>query len=168
MGYAHALTAAQRQRLGDVAELYQLPDLRAAPLDGTLRFGLLADPQYADVKADVPANLYYRHALHKLPQAITALNQQPLDFVVTLGDLVDRHWASYATLLPLYDRLLHPHAVVLGNHDAQTIAQHLDDALPLPKSYYAFQLPGWRFIVYDGNDISLYCNQHNGDDRTAG
>lgn len=165
MGYAHALTAAQRQRLGDVAELYQLPDLRAAPLDGTLRFGLLADPQYADVEADVPANLYYRHALHKLPQAINVLNQQPLDFVVTLGDLVDRHWASYATLLPLYDRLLHPHAVVLGNHDAQTIAQHLDDALPLPKSYYAFQLPGWRFIVYDGNDISLYCNQHNGDDR---
>ncbi len=49
MGYAHALTAAQAS--GSVMSLscISYPDLRAAPLDGTLRFGLLADPQYADV-----------------------------------------------------------------------------------------------------------------------
>ncbi|WP_336778371.1 metallophosphoesterase [Pantoea sp. USHLN256] len=165
MSYPHPLTALQRELLGDVAELYALPHLRAAPLNGTLRFGLIADPQYADIDADVAKNLYYRQALHKLPQAIEALNQQPLDFVVTLGDLVDRHWHSYAAILPLYDRLEHPHAVVLGNHDAQTITQHLNEAAALPKSYYAFGLPGWRFIVYDGNDVSLYCNTLNGDDR---
>jgi 3',5'-cyclic AMP phosphodiesterase CpdA len=139
--------------------------VRLAPLSNTLRFGLIADPQYADIEADVAKNLYYRHALHKLPQAIEALNQQPLDFVVTLGDLVDRDWCSYAAILPIYDRLEHPHVVVLGNHDAQTIAQHLNEAAALPKSYYAFGLEGWRFIVYDGNDVSLYCNTLNGDDR---
>lgn len=165
MSYPHPLTELQRELLGDVAELYALPDVRSAPLSSTLRFGLIADPQYADIDADMAKNLYYRHALRKLPQAIEVLNQQPLDFVVTLGDLVDRDWNSYAAILPIYDRLEHPHAVVLGNHDAQTIAQHLNEAAALPKSYYAFGLQGWRFIVYDGNDISLYCNTQNGDDR---
>lgn len=167
MSYPHPLTALQRELLGDVAELYALPNVRSAPLSNTLRFGLIADPQYADIDPDRDKHLYYRHALHKLPQAIDALNQQPLDFVVTLGDLVDRYWESYAAVLPLYQRLEHPHAVVLGNHDAQTIAQHLNDAAALPKSYYAFSLKGWRFIVYDGNDISLYCNAMNGDDRAT-
>lgn len=164
MTHPHPLTSSQRELLGDVAELYALPDLRPTVLDRTLRFGLIADPQYADVAPDIANNLYYRHAVHKLPQAISALNQQPLDFVVTLGDLVDRHWESYAAVLKLYDRLEHPHAVVLGNHDVQTIAQHLNNRAPLPKSYYAFRLAGWRFIVYDGNDVSHYCNALNGDD----
>ncbi len=164
MTHPHPLTSSQRELLGDVAELYALPDLRPTVLDRTLRFGLIADPQYADVAPDIANNLYYRHALHKLPQAISALNQQLLDFVVTLGDLVDRHWGSYAAVLTLYDRLEHPHAVVLGNHDVQTIAQHLNNRAPLPKSYYAFRLAGWRFIVYDGNDVSHYCNALNGDD----
>lgn len=164
MTHPHPLTTSQRELLGDVAELYALPDLRPTALGPTLRFGLMADPQYADVAADIGNNLYYRHALHKLPQAIAALNQQPLDFVVTLGDLVDRHWESYAAVLPLYDRLEHPHAVVLGNHDVQTIAQYLNNRAALPKSYYAFRLAGWRFIVFDGNDVSHYCNALNGDD----
>lgn len=164
MTHPHPLTSSQRELLGDVAELYALPDLRPIALNPTLRFGLIADPQYADVAPDIANNLYYRQALHKLPQAISALNQQPLDFVVTLGDLVDRQWESYAAVLPLYDRLEHPHAVVLGNHDVQTIAQHLNNRAPLPKSYYAFRLAGWRFIVYDGNDVSHYCNALNGDD----
>ncbi|PJZ05889.1 hypothetical protein PRCB_03960 [Pantoea rodasii] len=164
MTIPHPLTSLQRELLGDVAELYAAPDLRAKALDSTLRFGVIADPQYADVAPDIANNLYYRHALTKLPQAIEALNQQPLDFVVTLGDLVDRDWSSYAAILPQYDRLVHPHAVVLGNHDAQTIAQHLNHRAALPKSYYAFCLAGWRFIVCDGNDVSLYCNALNGDD----
>ncbi|MBK0123811.1 metallophosphoesterase [Pantoea sp. S61] len=164
MTHPHPLTSLQRELLGDVAELYALPDLRPAMRDNVLRFGVIADPQYADVEADIANNLYYRHALDKLPQAIEALNQQSLDFVVTLGDLVDRNWASYAAILPLYDQLVHPHAVVLGNHDAQTLAQHLNNRAALPKSYYAFRLAGWRFIVYDGNDVSLYCNAQNGDD----
>ncbi|MGK3115444.1 metallophosphoesterase [Candidatus Pantoea formicae] len=164
MTHPHPLTSSQRELLGDVAELYALPDLRPIALNPTLRFGLIADPQYADVAPDIANNLYYRQALHKLPQAISALNQQPLDFVVTLGDLVDRQWESYAAVLPLYDRLEHPHAVVLGNHDVQTIAQHLNNRAALPKSYYAFRLEGWRFIVYDGNDVSHYCNALNGDD----
>jgi 3',5'-cyclic AMP phosphodiesterase CpdA len=158
MAFPVLITQQQRDLLGDVSQLYQLPALRATAQDHSrLRFGLIADPQYADVDTDFENNLYYRHALHKLPGVIDQLNQQPLDFVVTLGDLVDRHWESYARLLPLYQALQHPHAVVVGNHDAQTIIGHLNEAAALPKSYYAFRLQGWRFICYDGNDISFYC-----------
>jgi hypothetical protein len=81
----HPLTSLQRELLGDVAELYAMPDLRANPLNSTLRFGLIADPQYADVAPDIAKNLYYRHALQKLPQAIAALNQQPLDLLSRWG-----------------------------------------------------------------------------------
>ena len=79
MTIPHPLTSSQRELLGDVAELYALPDLRPAMMDNVLRFGVIADPQYADVEADIANNLYYRNALNKLPQAIEALNQQPLD-----------------------------------------------------------------------------------------
>lgn len=166
----HPLSSLHRQALGAAAMLYQPPVMRShQPADSTLRFGLIADPQYADVDADVPKNLYYRHALHKLPKAIATFNRKPLDFVVTLGDLVDRHWSSYQALLPLYDMLDHPHAIVIGNHDAQVISDRLKSAhtppAGLPKSYYQFRLAGYRFIVFDGNDISLYCNQGNGDDH---
>jgi len=165
MTHPQPLTSLQRELLGDVAGLYDLPDVRESLSGSTLRFGLIADPQYADVESDIEKDLYYRHALKKLPQAIAELNQQPLDFVVTLGDLVDRHWESYTAVLLMYERLEHPHVVVPGNHDAMTIAEHLNNRAPLPKSYYSFRLAGWRFIVYDGNDVSLYCNVLNGDDH---
>jgi len=160
------LTATQRALLGNVAALFTPPAVGQTLRDSTtLRFGLMTDPQYADVDADVAQHLYYRHALQKLPQAIAAFNQLPLDFVVTLGDIVDRQADDYAAVLPLYTRLIHPHAVVLGNHDALALTTLLADRAALPKHYYAFRLPGWRFVVYDGNDVSLYCNALNGDDR---
>ncbi len=164
----HPLSPPQRLALGEAGILYQPPTLRSPnPADGILRFGLIADPQYADADPDLENNLYYRHGLHKLSSAISTLNDLPLDFVATLGDLVDRHWSGYSELLPRYDALRHPHAAIIGNHDAQVISDHLASqtpALGLPKSYYHFRLSGYRFLVIDGNDISLYCNAGNGDD----
>ncbi|MBP2168397.1 3',5'-cyclic AMP phosphodiesterase CpdA [Erwinia toletana] len=159
------LTGQQTRALGDVSSLYQIADIGAVPA-GPLRFGLIADPQYADADAQPEFNRYYRHSLAKLSQAIDQLNQQPLAFVATLGDLVDRDWRSYATVLACYARLHHPHMVITGNHDADVISRQLaaqQPALPLPKHYYQFSLPGYRFIVIDGNDVSLYCNVANGD-----
>ncbi|MCW8114081.1 metallophosphoesterase [Yersinia intermedia] len=163
------LSLSQQQALGKVSTLYQTPEIRSlASPRTTLHFGLIADPQYADVPPDLENNRYYRHSLKKLSTAITELNALPLEFVVTLGDLVDRDWSSYERLLPVYDGLHHPHVALIGNHDAQVISDHLvaqSPALGLPKSYYQFTLPGYRFMVIDGNDVSLYCNHANGDDR---
>lgn len=84
-----ALSLSQQQALGKVSTLYQTPEIRSpSPHRPTLRFGLIADPQYADAPPDLEHNRYYRHSLRKLSAAITELNALPLDFVVTLGDLV--------------------------------------------------------------------------------
>lgn len=43
------LTAEQCRALGSVSRLYQVPELAETPHSNTtLRFGLIADPQYAD------------------------------------------------------------------------------------------------------------------------
>lgn len=163
------LTAAQSLALGQVSSLYQHPQFSCDPMaPGTLRFGLIADPQYANADPNLEYNRYYRNSLRKLTQAIAQLNDLPLAFVATLGDLVDDNWGSYAELLPVYQQLRHPHAVVMGNHDADVISRHLaaqSPVLALPKHYYQFSLKGYRFIVIDGNDLSLYCNQANGDEH---
>ncbi|MEA9393438.1 metallophosphoesterase [Acerihabitans sp. TG2] len=167
-----SLSPEQLHALGEVSEFYRLPAM-GPPRDDEnrpvrVRFGLLADPQYADVDPDPSHVRYYRHSLEKLAQVIDELNQQPLDFVVTLGDLVDRQWSSYADILPLYRRLKHPHLTVMGNHDADTLSRHLASqrpALALPKHYFHFSFAGYCFIAIDGNDLSLYCNQANGDEQ---
>jgi 3',5'-cyclic AMP phosphodiesterase CpdA len=163
------LTAEQRRALGSVSRLYQVPELAETPHSNTtLRFGLIADPQYADAAPSKAHSRFYRNSLCKLGKAIEELNDHRLEFVVTLGDLVDRDLASFDAVLPLYDALRHPHAVVIGNHDAQVLSEHLaacSPAVGLPKSYYQFAQPGYRFIVIDGNDLSLYCNEGNGDEQ---
>lgn len=165
--FSPSLSEEQKEALGKVSAFYQPPQVFDTVISGQrLRFGLIADPQYADAEAQ--KDRYYRNSLNKLATAITELNDLKLDFVVTLGDLVDRDWCSFEPVIASYDALRHPHAVLIGNHDAQVISQHLaaqTPALGLPKSYYQFSLPGYRFLVIDGNDVSLYCNHANGDDR---
>lgn len=91
-----ALTVEQRQALGDVSVIYQIPELAETPHSSTtLRFGLIADPQYADAEPSETHPRFYRNSLCKLSKAITELNDHHLEFVVTLGDLVDRDWASF-------------------------------------------------------------------------
>lgn len=164
-----SLTPEQQQALGNVSTLYTVPSVaQALHSSTTLRFGLIADPQYADAEPGTHHPRYYRNSLCKLDRAIAELNDHRLDFVVTLGDMVDRDWASFDAVLPLYENLRHPHAMVIGNHDAQVISEHLATRTPaigLPKSYYQFSLPGYRFIVIDGNDLSLYCTAGNGEQR---
>ncbi|CAK9885716.1 MAG: 3',5'-cyclic adenosine monophosphate phosphodiesterase CpdA [Candidatus Erwinia impunctatus] len=158
------LSSLQQHSLGAVWQLYQVPKPNPVT-DGVVRFGIMADPQYAD--SDTANNRFYRQSLDKLSSAISQLNEQPLSFVVTVGDFVDQYWQSFTPLLHCYEKLRHPHASVIGNHDADVISQHLAaSALPLPKHYYAFSVTGYRFVVIDGNDISLYCNAANGSDRT--
>ncbi len=128
------------------------------------RFGLIADPQYAPV---VPRRTrFYANSLWKVAEAIEAMNGEPLAFVATLGDIIDRHWESYAHILPVYDRLTHPHFFVLGNHDFEVARDFLGSVVRtagLRRAYYDFEGgpangPKWRFIVLDGNDISLFAN----------
>jgi hypothetical protein len=122
-----------------------------------VRFGVIADPQYAPVPPR--GSRYYGNSLWKLSEAVEALNQQDLAFVVTLGDIIDRHVDSYTHILPLYQRLRHENHYALGNHEFSVGGDYVATVpayLGMKQRYYAFSKGGVRFLVTDGNDTSLY------------
>ena len=123
------------------------------------RFGIIADPQYAPFPPKAGGTRYYANSLWKLTEAIDTFNQQDLQFVATLGDIIDRHWDSFGDILPIYDKLRHDHFFVLGNHDYEVGQDYLRSVVRtvgMPKPYYDFTGGGYRFIVLDGNDINLF------------
>lgn len=127
--------------------------------DALFRFGIIADPQYAPFPPKPGGTRYYANSLWKLDQALKALNDEPLEFVATLGDIIDRHWDSFGDILPIYDQLEHPSFLVLGNHDFEVGQDYLRAVIRtvgLEKSYYDFTGGGYRFLVIDGNDVSTF------------
>ncbi|WP_035831633.1 metallophosphoesterase [Kaistia adipata] len=134
-------------------------DSARAETDPLFRFGIVADPQYAPVVPNLKSNRYYANSLWKLSEAIDTLNKHDLQFVATLGDIIDRHWESFSHVLPLYDKLDHPNVLLLGNHDYDVAAEYLDSVqrtTGLDKAYSDFAGGGYRFILLDGNDVSLF------------
>jgi len=122
-------------------------------------FGIVADPQYADIPARPEMNRFYAESTKKLAAAIDAFNQEDLAFVVTLGDLIDRGWQSFDAILGCYDHLSHRSILLPGNHDFAVEPEHLPkvhDRLGMPAKWYDFSLGEFRFIVLDGNDVSTF------------
>nr|WP_246225298.1 metallophosphoesterase [Pseudochelatococcus lubricantis] len=132
----------------------------AAQSGGPLfRFGVVADPQYAPVPPNASKTRFYANSLWKLSEAIETLNGEDLKFVVTLGDIIDRHWESFSAILPLYDKLKHEKLFLLGNHDFDVAGDYLQSVVRtvgMPSAYYDFAGGGYRFIVLDGNDVSTF------------
>jgi 3',5'-cyclic AMP phosphodiesterase CpdA len=124
-----------------------------------LRFGVIADPQYADLPPWLEMNRYYANSLDKLDQAIDVLNGEDLSFVVTLGDLIDRGWESYDPVLAAYQGLRHESFLMPGNHDFFVGPAQLGDVharLGMPAAWHDFSHGGFRFVVIDGNEVSLF------------
>lgn len=119
--------------------------------------GAIADAQFAQEPDNGPR--LYRTAPAKLAAAITDFNRQKLDFVVHLGDFIDKDWASFDTMLPIVKRSRHPWHFALGNHEfaiPDDRKPELPAKLGMPARYYSFQRHGWLFVVTDGNDLSSY------------
>lgn len=131
----------------------------ASGADGLVRFGGIADPQYADAEPDLALNRYFANSLDKLRAAIGVFNGEALDFVVSLGDLIDRDRASVDPVLAVYATLRHRHVILLGNHDFSVEASVLG-AVPglvgLTRTYDDFAVRGTRFVLLDGSDVSLF------------
>lgn len=130
----------------------------AAPAaEPELTFGIIADPQYAD--AEPKWGRYYRNSLAKLEVAIADLNGRPLEFVATLGDLIDRDFASFASVMPIYTKLKSPHFPIFGNHDfevADADKGKVLGAMGLEKPYYSIVRKSWRFLFLDGTDTGVW------------
>ncbi|MBC7311417.1 MAG: metallophosphoesterase, partial [Rhizobium sp.] len=86
-------------------------------------------------------------------------NGEALDFVVTLGDVIDRDWENFDRVLPLYETLRHAHHILPGNHDFAVAADRLAEVharLGMPAPYHDFVANGVRLILTDGNEVSLF------------
>ncbi|ENN86166.1 putative phosphatase protein [Rhizobium freirei PRF 81] len=130
--------------------------MSSAPL---FRFGVIADPQYADLEPNLALNRYPANSLVKLREAIEDFNRHDLAFVVTLGDIIDREWKSFDAILPVYEALRHRKHFLLGNHDFAIAPEHLGSVpgrVGMPSAYYDFGYSGYRFIALDGNEISVF------------
>ncbi len=123
-----------------------------------LKIGLIADPQYCDCPPG--GTRYFRETLWKLPAAIDTLNKYEVDFVVTLGDVIDRYYESFDSILPLYDSLDMPEYKLLGNHAFEEVHDSLKDTIihlyNMPDYYYHFTYDDWRFIILDGTELAAY------------
>ncbi|MGE7153479.1 metallophosphoesterase [Methylorubrum rhodesianum] len=132
---------------------------RAGAAGARLRFGVIADPQYAEAPPNLTLGRYYANSLDKMRAAVSALNREDLSFVVTLGDTIDRDVASYDKILPIYRTLRHEARFVLGNHDFDVAPEHrgrVASLLGMASPSYDFAASDIRFVVLDGNDVSLF------------
>lgn len=137
-------------------DVSQMLPQQSSPL---LRFGLIADPQYAPIAPNDRLDRHYAQSLGKLEAAIACFNGEPLDFVVTLGDVIDRDWENFDRVLPLYETLRHTHHILPGNHDFAVAANRLAEVharLGMPAPYHDFLVNGVRLILTDGNEVSLF------------
>lgn len=123
----------------------------------SFEFGLIADVQYCD--CDAAGVRYYRNSISKLQKATAELNRHDLEFTVQTGDIIDRNVESFQTILPYFNKIEGPKYHVLGNHDFPVPTDEVVDILGMENQYYDFAEKGWRFIVLDTNDLSLYANK---------
>ena len=142
------------------------PPVAPAPhSNAAFSFGLVADVQYWDGPAH--GTRYYADSTTKLAEAAGTINAAQVDFTVQLGDLIDRDMASFDAIVPVYQQVDGPRYHVLGNHDFPVAdSQTIVDRLGMASEYYDFTHQGWRFVVLDTNDISLYANAPGSPDYT--
>ena len=132
-------------------------DFKGADMDRTIRFGLIADIQYAD--KDTAGQRYYRAAMQKLTDCVDQLNERELDFVIQVGDLIDggkKAVADFDDILAVYNELNARKYHVLGNHDFAGISRKaVLDKMEIDRGYYDFTVSNWRFVVLDTMDLAV-------------
>ena len=118
-----------------------------------LRFGLIADVQYAD--KDTFDTRRYRSSLAKLEAAVGAMNDDELEFVVQLGDIVDGRDTlegtriDLAAVLQRFDALEAPLVHVIGNHCLSLPREELLERLSLERTSFSRTHGVWRFVIVD-------------------
>lgn len=120
-------------------------------------FGVIADCQYCNYPTAGVRE--YATSDAKLKACVADFNTMDLEYVVHLGDFIDRDWESFDVVGPIYDALKMPKYHVLGNHDFSVPVDRRAEVykkMGMPSRYYDFAVRGWRFVVLDGNDVSFH------------
>ena len=157
---ARNATIVRSEALDAISDHYPVVcELGPAPGPSTFRFGLIADCQYC---AGPPSGArLYAESVWKLTACVEHLGTLGLAHVTHLGDFIDRGYESFDVVAPIYDSLPCDHHHVLGNHDYSVADEHkasVPERLGMPARYYDFEVQGWRFVVLDGNDVSLHAS----------
>jgi hypothetical protein len=136
------------------SEKKSAPEQEQKPL---FAFGVITDVQYCNCE---PAGTrYYRSSLPKLREAVRTFIADSMAFIVDLGDLIDKDFASYKPVMSILDssRLKVWH--VTGNHD-YSVDKKFKKRIPQfaenREGYFSFVHSAFRFIVLNGNEISTY------------
>ena len=119
-----------------------------------LRLGLVTDLHYADKAPS--GSRYYRETIDKFTEAAGRFAVAKPEFVVELGDLIDAadtvavEQRYLKRIQREFSQLTCPRHCVLGNHCVDTLTKReFLDGVSQPKSFYAFDLAGYHFIVLD-------------------
>lgn len=123
-----------------------------------IRFGLFADAQYADTEPNI--NRYYRKSLLKLDECIAELNREKVQFTISLGDLIDRDFNDFDTVLTCLKRFDRKVYHLTGNHDYKGVTDNnvLYKKLNMPSEYYSFGKKKWVFVFLNTNELANYAN----------
>ena len=125
-----------------------------------VKIGVFADCQYCN--CETAGTRFYRNSLSKLEDCIIEFNQtKELQFVVGLGDFIDRDFASYDSVNKILNSSKHKVNHVIGNHDLAVKKADLEKVpskLNLNETWYSFSKNGWYFIFLNGNDITFHSN----------
>jgi predicted phosphodiesterase len=125
-----------------------------------IQFGVFADCQYCD--CETSGNRFYRNSKTKLDECIRQFNQNKnISFVVGLGDLIDRDFASFDTINTVLATSEKEVFQVIGNHDLEVQKEFLEkvpEKLNLTQTWYSFAKKEWLFVFLDGNEITFNSN----------
>jgi manganese-dependent ADP-ribose/CDP-alcohol diphosphatase len=124
----------------------------------TIRFGVVADAQFSSAPDDIQHNRFFTQVTGRLAEARDYFNEQSLDFVINLGDIIDKDWVSFDQILPVFDSIHASKYHVLGNHDffvKDDEKPKVYQRLGMPSPYYHFILHSWRFLVLNAMDLSV-------------
>lgn len=119
------------------------------------RIGLITDLHYAD---KLPTkSRFYRETYGKLEEAVAKLNAERPDFVVELGDLIDKavsveeeiSWLK--RIEAVFAETKAPRHYVLGNHCVATLTktEFAEHTAAARTPHYSFDQAGFHFVILD-------------------
>ncbi len=126
---------------------------KASPAPVT--FGLVTDLHYADKESW--NTRCYRDSAKKLREAVGVFNDRRADFIVELGDIVDKadretEFGYLETINGVYAGFRGSRHFVIGNHDVATFSKtEFIRAAGARKNYYSFDFYSTHFVVLDAN-----------------
>lgn len=166
---AHPGTLMPRRRFvgAALAGALSAPLVARGAASAGFEIGLVADAQYADVEPK--GTRYYRAAVGRLAEAVEHFNGRDLAFCVHLGDLIDRDWRSLDEISKPLAGSRHRWHQLLGNHDFEVLDEHkgrVPERLGMRWKYGSFAHAGFRFVVLDTNDVSVYAHPAGSSQRS--